>query len=179
MSTTAARTKAQKSAKTSVKPAAKQRPRDMGVLSPHLVCAGAAKAIEFYKKAFGAEEKIRLAGPDGNLMHACLQIGGASVMLVDENPQWGALSPKSLKGTPVTLHLYVDDVDAFVARAVKAGATLKMPVADMFWGDRYGIVEDPFGHQWSIATPQRELGEAELHEAAKAAMCGAPCPTVS
>ena len=165
MSTTAAKTKAQKSFKTSAKPAAKSRPRDMSVLSPHLVCAGAADAIAFYKKAFGAVEKIRLAGPGGKLMHACVQIGGASVMLVDENPQWGALSPKSLKGTPVTLHLYVDDVDAFVDRAVKAGAKVVMPIDDTFWGDRYGVIEDPFGHHWSVATHVRDVTPAEIEQA--------------
>jgi uncharacterized glyoxalase superfamily protein PhnB len=159
---------------TKTKPAAKALPRDMHVLSPHLVVAGAAEAIDFYKKAFGAVEKIRLAGKDGKLMHACLEIGGSSVMLVDEMPQWGALSPKALKGSPVTLHLYVDDVDASVDRAVKAGATVKMPVADMFWGDRYGVIEDPFGHKWSIATPQRELTEPEMRAAMEKAMAGAP-----
>lgn len=158
--------------KTTAKPAAKALPRDMHVLSPHLVCAGAADAIAFYKKAFGAVEKFRLAGKDGKLMHACVQICGSSVMLVDENPQWGALSPKSLKGTPVTIHLYVHDADAFVERAVKAGATVKMPVADMFWGDRYGVIEDPFGHSWSIATHVRDLTEKEVREAMQNACQG-------
>ena len=165
-------TKTAVNAKT--KPAAKPLPRDMHVLSPHLVVAGAAEAIDFYKKAFGAVEKVRLAGKDGKLMHACVEICGSSVMLVDEMPQWGALSPKALKGTPVTIHLYVDDVDAFVDRAVKAGATVKMPVADMFWGDRYGVIEDPFGHNWSIATLQRELSEPELRAAMEKAMANAP-----
>jgi uncharacterized glyoxalase superfamily protein PhnB len=128
-------------------------PEDMHRVTPHLICAGAAKAIEFYKKAFGAVEEARLPGPDGRLM------------LVDEMPEWGALSPKALKGSPVTLHLYVEDVDASVKRAVDAGAKLTMPVADMFWGDRYGKVEDPFGHHWSVATRQREVS---LEEAQKA-----------
>jgi PhnB protein len=134
---------------------------------PHLVCAGAADAIEFYKKAFGAVEMMRLPGKDGKLMHAAIRIGGASIMLVDEVPDWGALSPKTLNGTPVTIHLYVDDVDAFVARAVEAGATIKMPVADMFWGDRYGIIEDPFGHNWSVATHLRDMNVQEIEEAMK------------
>jgi uncharacterized glyoxalase superfamily protein PhnB len=145
-------------------------------ITPHLVVAGAADAIEFYKKAFGATEMIRVPGPDGKLMHAAVQINGAMVMLVDENPQWGALSPKSLNGTPVTMHLYVADVDAFIAHAVKSGATLKMPAQDMFWGDRYGVITDPFGHSWSIATPQREVSAEELQEAVKnmpSADCGA------
>lgn len=141
-------------------------------LTPHLVCAGAAQAMEFYKSAFGAEELTRLASPDGKLMHGCLNLNGATVMLVDEMPQHGALSPKSLGATPVTLHLTVKDVDAAAERAVAAGAKLVMPVADMFWGDRYGIVEDPFGHRWSISTPLRPpMSSEELSQAAKAAFC--------
>ncbi|MCI0429225.1 MAG: VOC family protein [Rhodospirillales bacterium] len=144
--------------------------RGVHVVTPHLVCAGAADAIEFYKKAFGASEMIRLPGPDGKLMHACLSINGSSVMLVDESPEYGMLSPKALNGTPVTLHLIVEDVDAFVERAVTAGAAIVMPVADMFWGDRYGVVEDPFGHRWSVATPKRQMTEEELRKAAASAM---------
>ena len=140
-------------------------PQGMHVLSPHLVCAGAAEAIAFYEAAFGAVELIRLPGPDGKLMHACVSINNSSVMLVDENVDYGLLSPKSLKGTPVTMHLFVPDVDAWFARAVAAGATVRMPVDDMFWGYRYGILEDPFGHLWSIATPQRTMTGAELAEA--------------
>jgi uncharacterized glyoxalase superfamily protein PhnB len=140
-------------------------PEGMHRVTPHLICAGAAKAIEFYKKAFGAVEEARLPGPDGRLMHAVIRIHGDAVMLVDEMPEWGALSPKSLKGSPVTLHLYVEDVDAFVKRAVDAGAKLTMPVADMFWGDRYGKVEDPFGHHWSVATRQREVSLEEAQQA--------------
>ena len=140
-------------------------PDDMHRITPHLICAGAAKAIEFYKKAFGAVEEARLPGEDGRLMHAVIRIHGDAVMLVDEMPEYGALSPKSLKGSPVTLHLYVEDVDAFVKRAVDAGAKLTMPVQDMFWGDRYGKVEDPFGHHWSVATHVRDVS---LEEAQKA-----------
>jgi uncharacterized glyoxalase superfamily protein PhnB len=138
----------------------------MHQLSPHLVCAGAADAIAFYAAAFDATELVRLAAPDGTLMHASVSINGSSVMLVDENLDYGLLSPKTLKGTPVTIHLIVPDVDAWVARAVAAGATLRMPVDDMFWGDRYGIIEDPFGHLWSIATPQRSMTMAEIADAA-------------
>jgi uncharacterized glyoxalase superfamily protein PhnB len=141
-------------------------------LAPHPVCAGAADAIEFYKQAFGAEEMIRLPGPDGKLMHASVCINGSMVMLVDENVGCGMLSPKSLKGTPVSIHLNVDDVDAFVDHAVNAGAKVTMPVADMFWGDRYGVIEDPFGYKWSIATHQRDMNEDELKEAAQLAMAG-------
>jgi uncharacterized glyoxalase superfamily protein PhnB len=140
-------------------------PQGMHSVTPHLICAGAAKAIEFYKQAFGAEESARLPGPDGRLMHAAIRIGDSQVMLVDEMPEWGALGPKSLKGSPVTIHLYVDDVDAAVARAVKAGAKVTMPVADQFWGDRYGKLEDPFGHHWSVATPVREVSMEEAQKA--------------
>jgi uncharacterized glyoxalase superfamily protein PhnB len=134
-------------------------------VTPHLVCAGASDAIDFYKRAFGAEEMMRLPGPDGKLMHGCISIGGSPVMLVDENLEWGMQSPKTLKGTPVTIHLNVDDVDAVVARAVEAGATITMPVDDMFWGDRYGVVEDPFGHHWSVATHVRDVSEDEIRAA--------------
>jgi uncharacterized glyoxalase superfamily protein PhnB len=151
--------------KSKQKPKAARRRQDLPPVMPHIVCAGAADAIAFYKEAFGAVETMRVAGPNGKLMHAGIQIGAAPIMLVDEMPEWGALSPKSLNGTPVTIHLYVDDVDAFVARAVAAGATVKMPVADMFWGDRYGIVVDPFGHCWSIATQLREMTAEEILEA--------------
>jgi uncharacterized glyoxalase superfamily protein PhnB len=142
-------------------------------VAPHLVCANAAEAIEFYKKAFGATEETRMAGPDGkSIMHACIKINGAPVFLVDENPQWGIASPQTLKGTPVTIHLQVDDVDALYDRAVKAGATAMMPPADMFWGDRYGVVVDPAGHKWSIATHQRDMTREEIAAAMKKAFGG-------
>ena len=137
----------------------------MHSVTPHLVCAGAADAIEFYKKAFNAIELGRLAGSQGKLMHAMIRIGNSPVMLVDEFPEWGSFGPKSLKGSPVTIHLYVEDVDSVVARAVAAGAKVTMPVADMFWGDRYGKLEDPFGHQWSVATHLRDVSEEEMQQA--------------
>lgn len=140
-------------------------PNGMSVLSPHLVCDGAADAIDFYKRAFGAEGLVRLPGPDGRLMHVSIKVCGCSVMLVDANKNYGMLSPKALNGTPVTLHLFVVDVDAFVARAVDPGAVVTMPVADMFWGDPYGVIKDPFGHNWSIATHQRDLSAAEIQHA--------------
>ena len=129
-------------------------PEGMHRLSPHLVCDGAADAIEFYVAAFGAQELMRLPGENGRLMHAAISINGSSVMLVDEDRSYGLLSPKALGGSPVTIHLIVPDVDAAFDRAVAAGATAGMPVAEMFWGDRYGVLEDPFGHLWSLATPQ-------------------------
>ena len=140
-------------------------PEDMHRITPHLVCSGAAQAIDFYKKAFGAVEEARLPGEGGKLMHAMVRIHGDAVMLVDEMPEWGVLSPRSLKGSPVTLHLYVEDVDAAVKRAVDAGAKVTMPVADRFWGDRYGKIEDPFGHHWSIATHKREVSMDEARKA--------------
>ena len=149
------------SAKTKVKPI----PDDMHTVTPHLVCAGAADAIEFYKKAFGAKEEARLPGPNGKIMHAMIRINGSAVMLVDEMPDWGALSPKSLKGSPVTIHLYVEDADAFVARAEKAGAKVTMPVSEAFWGDRYGKFEDPFGHHWSVGTHVRDVSMEEAQKA--------------
>lgn len=144
-------------------------PDGMHTITPHLVCRDAAAAIAFYQKAFGAVELARLPGPQGKLLHAMLRIGDSPLMLVDEFHDWGALGPQSLKGSPVTIHLYVEDVDAAVERAVAAGARLTMPVADMFWGDRYGTVEDPFGHRWSIATHIRDLSPEEIQAAAKAA----------
>ncbi|HKA45198.1 MAG TPA: VOC family protein [Burkholderiales bacterium] len=142
-------------------------PQGMHSVTPHLVCAGAADAIEFYKKAFGAVEEARLPGPNGKVMHAMIRIGGSAVMLADEMPEWGSLGPKALKGSPVTIHLYVEDTDAFVARAAKAGAKITMPVDDMFWGDRYGKLEDPFGHHWSVGTHKRDVTREEMQEAMK------------
>ena len=146
---------------TKVKPI----PDGMHSVTPHLICAGAADAIKFYKKAFDAVDLGRLPGPKGRIMHAAIRIGDSTVMLVDEMPEWGAFGPKSLKGSPVTIHLYVQDVDASVARAVAAGAKITMPLDDMFWGDRYCKVEDPFGHHWSIATHVREVSTEEMQQA--------------
>jgi uncharacterized glyoxalase superfamily protein PhnB len=137
------------------------------------VCAPCADAIEFYKKAFGAEEISRFPGPDGKrIMHAEITIGGQPLFLVDDFPEFcGGKSetPIALGGTPVTIHRYVEDCDAAIKRAEKAGATVKMPAADMFWGDRYGVVTDPFGHSWSLATHQRDLTPEEMQEGMQAA----------
>ena len=142
-------------------------PKDMHSITAHLVCADAAKAIEFYKKAFGAVETARLPGPDGKIMHASLRIGDSCLMLADEYPEMGSVGPKALKGSPVTIHLYVEDADATVAKAAKAGAKVTMPVAEMFWGDRYGQLEDPFGHRWSIGTHVRDLTPEQIREGMK------------
>lgn len=162
---------AEEAASTSTSRANKPLPEGMHSITPHIVCAGAADAIEFYKRAFNAVEISRLAGEGGKLMHGEIRIGDSVVMLVDESPEWGMVGPKSLKGSPVTIHLYVDDVDAVVEQAVQAGAKVTVPVEDMFWGDRYGKLEDPFGHQWSVATHLREVPPEELKQA-MARMCG-------
>ena len=153
------------------KPATKPIPDGMHALTPHLVCNGAAAAIEFYKAAFGAVELTRVPGTGGKLMHASVRIGDSALMLVDETPEWETFGPITLKGSPVTIHLYVKDVDATVAQAVAAGARITMPVADMFWGDRYGMLEDPFGHRWSVATHTQDVTPEELQQGA-AKMCG-------
>lgn len=142
-------------------------PDGMHTVTPHLICAGAADAIEFYKKAFGAEEIERVPGPQGQLVHAAIRIGDSVVMLMDEMPDWNSLGPKSLKGTPVGIHLYVEDVDATFRQAIDVGATEIMALEDTFWGDRYGVVEDPFGHHWSIATHIRDMTPEEIQQAAK------------
>lgn len=137
-------------------------PEGMHSITPHLVCANAAQAIEFYKKAFGAEEMHRMPMPDGRIGHAMLRIGDSQLMLADEFPECQSLSPSSLKGSPVTLHLYVSNADAAFERALGAGAKVRMPLADMFWGDRYGVVEDPYGHLWSIAHHQRDVAPEDM-----------------
>ena len=144
-------------------------PDGMHTVTPHLICDGATDAIEFYKKAFNAVELGRVPGPQGKLLHALIRIGDSTVMLVDEFPDWGSIGPKSLKGSPVTIHLYTQDVDALFKQAVAAGAKVAMPVEDMFWGDRYGKLEDPFGHHWSVATHVRDVKPEELKEAAQKA----------
>ena len=142
------------------------RPAGYHSVTPAIIVRDAAAAIDFYVRAFGAEEVTRLAMPDGSLAHAEIRIGDSIVMLGDENPAWGALSPQSTNGTPGSLHLYVDDVDAAFARALEAGATVRMPIEDAFWGDRYGKVTDPFGHEWGLATHVRDMTEAEVQAAA-------------
>ena len=153
---------------TKVKPI----PDGMRTVTPHLICAGAADAVEFYKKAFAAVETMRLPGKDGKLMHASIKIGDSTVFVAEEMPAWGALSPKTLKGSPITLQLCVEDADAFAARAVAAGATMTMPITEMFWGDRYGQFEDPFGHRWSVATHVRDVSSDEMHAGLVKEMAG-------
>lgn len=143
-------------------------PEGMHSVTPHLIIEGAAQALDFYKRAFGAVEMSRLPGPDGKLMHASFRIGTSVLFAADAFPQWGSNGPQALKGSTVTLHLYVENCDAVFAKAVAAGCTVKMPVSDMFWGDRYGVVVDPFGHNWSIATHTQDLSPTQIEEGFKA-----------
>jgi PhnB protein len=139
-------------------------------VTPHLVVDDAAAAIDFYVKAFGATELGRVPGPDGKLVHAALTINGATVMLNDDFPEFNdgkSTTPTALGGTPVTIHLTVTDVEAKFAKAVEAGAEVVMPLEDQFWGDRYGMVRDPFGHQWSLGQPVREVSPEEIEQAMK------------
>lgn len=136
-------------------------------LTPYVTVRDAARAIEFYKQAFGAVEKGVMNGPDGKIMHAELVIGDSIFMLADEFPQYGSLSPQSTGGSGMGLHIYAEDVDSAFDRAVKAGATVEMPVSDMFWGDRYGKLADPFGHKWSIATHKKDMSLDEMMEGMK------------
>ena len=145
-------------------------PEGFHTITPHLVCAGAAEAIEFYKKAFGAVETGRMPGPGGKIMHAQLRIGDSPIMLADDFPEFGCNGPQALKGTPVFIHLYVNDADATWAQAVAAGAKPVMPLADMFWGDRYGQLDDPFGHRWSIATHKRDMTPEQMRDEMAASM---------
>lgn len=132
-------------------------------ITPSLTIRDAERAIEFYKQAFGARQRGDIArGPDGKVMHAELTIGDSVIMITEENPAFGVLSPQSNGASAVQLHIYLDGVDAAFDRAVKAGATVTMPVADQFWGDRYGQLKDPFGHKWSIATHIADLSQDEM-----------------
>ena len=140
-------------------------PEGMHTLTPHLICAGAADAIEYYKKAFGAIEVSRLPGPDGKLAHAALKIGDSTFFLADEMPAHGVLGPKARNGSSVTIHLSVENADATLARAVAAGAETTMPVWDTPWGDRYGQFRDPFGHSWAVATHVRDVTPEQLQQA--------------
>lgn len=142
-------------------------------LIPHLVCDPCDAAIAFYQRAFGAEEIHRMPAPDGRrLMHAALRIGGSILFLCDDFPEYcggKASTPQALGGTPLHLHLYVTDCDAAIQRAVEAGAKVEMPPQDMFWGDRYGLIVDPFGHKWAFATHTRDLSPTEIQAGMNAA----------
>ncbi len=143
-------------------------PEGYPTVTPYLIIKNAAKAIDFYKEIFGATESMRLETQDGKVMHAEIKIGDSPIMLCDECPDWNALSPQTIGGTPVSLMLYVEEVDTVVNRAIAAGAQPLMPVADQFWGDRCGTVADPFGHKWTIATHVEDVSPAEISTRAKA-----------
>jgi len=150
--------------------AVKPIPDGYHTVTPYLAVEDAAAAIEYYKSAFGAKERVRMEAPDGKIGHAELEIGDSLVMLSDPFPQASTTPPKELGGTSAGVFLYVEDVDAVVKQAVDAGATVAMEVADQFWGDRFGSVTDPFGHLWSIATHVEDVPPAEMAERAKEAM---------
>lgn len=143
-------------------------PKGFHSVTPSLVVQNAAKAIEFYKKALGAEELMRMPTPDGKIGHAELKIGDSIIFISDEFPNMGVTkSPQTLGGCTGTLNLYVEDVDSVFQRAVNAGGKASMPVADMFWGDRYGLLTDPFGHTWGIATHKADLSPQDIDRRAK------------
>jgi PhnB protein len=143
-------------------------PKGYHTITPNIVVSEGAKAIDFYKKAFGAEELVRMPGPGGGIMHAELRIGDSVVMLGEEMPDMGAKSPKAYGGSPVGFYVYVENVDAAWERAVKAGAKPVMPLANMFWGDRTGRLEDPFGHNWSLAQHVEDLTPEEIKQGQEA-----------
>jgi PhnB protein len=150
--------------------AVKPIPEGYRTVTPYLAVDDAAEAIEYYKKAFGATERVRMEAPGGKIGHAELEIGDSLVMLSDALPQFSTRPPNELGGTSVSVFMYVEDVDAVVKQAIDAGATVTMEIADQFWGDRFGSVQDPFGHLWSIATHVEDVPPEEMAERAKAAM---------
>jgi PhnB protein len=145
-------------------------PEGSQTVSPYLAVDDAARAIEYYARAFGANELVRMEAPGGKIGHAELELAGSRIMLSDPFPQASTRPPSELGGTSASVFMYVDDVDAVVKRAVDAGATVTMEVADQFWGDRFGVITDPFGHVWSIATHVEDVPPEEMAERAKAAM---------
>jgi PhnB protein len=187
-----AKTKAKKAKKAKTKSKAKSKakasakakkpkpiPEGYNTVTPYLVLQGAAEALDFYKRAFGAEELVRMPGPGGRVMHAEIKIGDSMVMLADESPERGYRGPHALGGTPVSICLYVEDVDALAAQAVAAGAKAIRPVEDQFYGDRSGTFSDPYGHQWTISTHVEDVSPEEMHRrmAALAPPSTAPNPT--
>jgi PhnB protein len=145
-------------------------PEGYHTLTPYFTVRDARRAIEFYKQAFGAEERGVMNGPDGKVMHAELKIGDSIIMLADEFPEFGSLSPETVGGSSMGLHIYIDNVDQAFDRAVKAGAKVEAPVVDQFWGDRYGRLKDPFGHKWSIATHVKDMSADEMRHSMNEAM---------
>jgi uncharacterized glyoxalase superfamily protein PhnB len=165
-----ARRKSAAKAKAKAKRKVAPIPKGYHSLTPYLIVKGAGEAMAFYARAFGAREKLRLTMPGGGVMHAEIRIGDSYLMLTEENPEWGAKSPLALGGNGTHVMIYVRDVDAAFARAVAAGCTVEMAVADMFWGDRYGKLRDPYGHQWSICTHIADLPQKKIQQLADAEM---------
>ena len=165
---------ATKAAKAKPAPKAKRKvsaiPKGFHTATPYLVIRDAAKALSFYAQAFAAKEMTRMNFPDGKVMHAEIRIGDSMIMISEENPAWGTRSPLSLGGSAAHVMLYVKNVDAFVATAINAGANITQPISDMFWGDRYGKITDPFGHQWSIATHIEDVPPKQMKKRADEAM---------
>ena len=149
---------------------AKSIPEGYHTATPYLIINGAASALEFYKKAFGAKELFRMDSPGGKIGHAEIKIGDSPIMLADEHPDMGYRGPRAIGGTPVSIMLYVDAVDAVFNQAVAAGAKVKQPVKDQFYGDRSGTLEDPFGHIWTVATHKEDLSMEEIRTRAAAFM---------
>ena len=145
-------------------------PNGYHTATPYLIVKDAASAIDFYKKAFGATELFRMAGPGGRVMHAEIKIGNSPIMMADECPEMRARSPQSVGGSPVGIYLYVEDVDALFNQAVAAGAKVTRPVQDQFYGDRAGGLEDPFGHVWHVATHKEDVAPEEIYRRFEAAM---------
>ena len=166
------RAKAGKPIANKVKKAAKVSavPEGFSTVTPHLNVRDAAQALDFYKRAFGAKETVRMPGPGGKILHAEIKIGDSHLFLADEMPEWGSRSPLTIGGTATAICLYVDDADAVFNRAVSAGAKVLMPLADQFWGDRYGKLADPYGHEWAIATHLEDLTPEEMKKRQAVAM---------
>ena len=175
-----AKAKSKAKAKANVK-AKKPKPIPEGyhTVTPYLVLQGAAGALDFYKRAFGAKELVRMPGPGGRIMHAEIKIGDSPIMLADEAPERGHRSPHALGGTPVGICLYVEDVDSLAAQAVAAGAKEIMPVRDQFYGDRSGTFSDPYGHQWTIATHKEDVSPEEMRRRMAALAPPSPPPNPS
>jgi len=158
------------------KPKAKKKksvpgiPEGFSTVTPHLVARDAAQAIEFYKRAFGAVETVCMPGPGGKILHAEIKIGDSHIFIADEFPEWGSKSPLTIGGTASSVCLYVPDADAVFSQAVAAGAKVAMPLADQFWGDRYGKLTDPFGHAWEVATHLEDLTPEEMKKRLEVAM---------
>jgi len=158
-------------AKPAAAGSAKWVPAGKHAITPHLVVRGAGHAIDFYKRAFDAVEKMRMPGPDGfSIGHAEISIGDSALFLCDENPNWGIKAPPTVGGSATTIHLYVQDADATFKKAIEAGAIAVAPPSDMFWGDRFGKLRDPFGHEWSIATHKEDMTIEEMGKRAEEAM---------